>query len=204
MKASDAKLQELLQGGVGSLSSSSDTCASRIIFRDSNIFRDMSSRDFDVLAVGMNCHNAMGVGVLRTLAERFPQFAEADKATGKGKPTKLGTVTTSDADKGVKLAALYIQFGYGNFKLKNHYSQETGHINLDHFESALRELLTMFPKKRVALAQPGVGNNGTPMAKLLPVIEKVLNDMERTLIFYTSNPKKSGKFQKERKPVKKD
>ena len=158
---------------------------SRIIERESNVFRDLNSKDFDVLAVGMNCFNAMGVGVLKTLAEKYPQFAQVDKESGKGNDGKLGTISTCETVKGISLASLYIQFSYGNFKTKKHYSDRTGHINLKHFGDSLRLLFAQFPDKRIALVQPGVGNNGTPLKLLMPVIEEVLNeDPSRTLILY--------------------
>lgn len=183
MNVIESKLQELLTGGLGSKATVQKN-TSRIIERESNIFRDFNSKDFDVLAVGMNCYNAMGVGVLKTLSEKHPQFSAADIATGKGNENKLGTISISETSKG-HLASLYIQFGYGNFKTKKHFSDLTGHINLEHFKSTLRALFLEFPNKRIALAQPGVGNNGTHLKYITQAIEEVLEeDPTRTIILY--------------------
>jgi len=184
MKVSNKKLEELLAGGIGS-KATIQTGTSRIVERESNVFRDLNSKDFDVLAVGMNCFNAMGVGVLRTLSEKYPQFSQVDKESGKGNESKLGTIKACTTDKGTDLVNLYIQFGYGNFKTKKHYSDHTGHINLKHFADSLRQLFNLYPHGRIALAQPGVGNNGTPLKLIVPVINEVLEEYpDRTLILY--------------------
>ncbi len=50
-----------------------------------------SDGHFDVILHGCNCQHAMGSGVAKALATRFPDILAADRQTRKDDPSKLGT-----------------------------------------------------------------------------------------------------------------
>jgi hypothetical protein len=190
MLASKHSLDHLLKMGIGSYTEEPKK-PSNIIIREGSVFKDLILKKFDVLCTGMNCFNAMGVGPLKALSKHYPGFSESDFASGRGNESKLGHTSAFRIPSGVYLACLYIQFGYGKFKNIKYQNPETGHINLNFLESSIREVFKRFPNKKIALTQPGVGNNGTSLELILPTIERVLLDLNKTLILYKVKKRES-------------
>lgn len=57
---------------------------------EGDLIKLFKSGKYDVAVHGCNCFCAMGAGIARQVAIELPQVYEADKATLKGYPTKLG------------------------------------------------------------------------------------------------------------------
>ena len=49
---------------------------------------------FDVIVHGCNCFHTVGVGIAKAISSQFPEALAADKATGYGERSKLGTIST--------------------------------------------------------------------------------------------------------------
>jgi O-acetyl-ADP-ribose deacetylase (regulator of RNase III) len=54
--------------------------------------------EFDVIVSGCNCFHAMGGGIAKQLAEKYPQVEEADKQTKFGDRKKLGSYSVATAE----------------------------------------------------------------------------------------------------------
>lgn len=51
---------------------------------------------FDVIVHGCNCFHAMGGGIARKIAKKYPVVEQVDKTTKYGDRSKLGTYTTAE------------------------------------------------------------------------------------------------------------
>lgn len=60
-----------------------------------NIFELAANDDIDVIVHGCNCFNIMGAGIAKEIARLFPDAYQADQATRRGDPRKLGHITTA-------------------------------------------------------------------------------------------------------------
>lgn len=60
---------------------------------EGNLLTLAEAGDFDVVIQGCNCFNAMGGGIAREIAERYPHVANVDLATERGDYNKLGNYT---------------------------------------------------------------------------------------------------------------
>jgi O-acetyl-ADP-ribose deacetylase (regulator of RNase III) len=54
--------------------------------------------EFDVIVSGCNCFHAMGGGIAKQLAEKYPQVEEADKQTKFGDRKKLGSYSVATVE----------------------------------------------------------------------------------------------------------
>lgn len=72
---------------------------------------------FDVIAHGCNCYHLMGAGIAAAIKTAFPEAWLADRATKRGCPSKLGSLSaaTLETPAGTQLvvANLYTQFRWG-------------------------------------------------------------------------------------------
>jgi hypothetical protein len=55
---------------------------------------------FEVIIDGCNCQCAMGAGIAKAIKQAFSEAYHADKATGKGSRTKLGSLSTVTVERG--------------------------------------------------------------------------------------------------------
>ena len=51
--------------------------------------------EFDVIIHGCNCFHAMGGGIAKQLADKYPEVEEADKQSEFGDPEKLGSYSVA-------------------------------------------------------------------------------------------------------------
>lgn len=107
-----------------------------------------------------NCQNTMKSGVAKALVERWPAIAEADQATIKGDPDKLGTLSFTPVycnDSEVRpVFNLYGQYTYGREK-------GVVYTDLKALGSSLAQMklfLDSLGIKRVGLPKLGAGLGG--------------------------------------------
>ena len=118
--------------------------------------------EFDVVVQGCNCFNAMGGGIAREIAERYPMCAQIDSMTERGEYMKLGNWT---------------EFDEGRFKIINAYTQynmSTGQDVFEYvaFELILQKLIHSYGNKRIGLPYIGMGLAGGDKERIIPMIER--------------------------------
>ena len=90
-----------------------------------NLLKMAQAGDFDVIVHGCNCHNVMGAGIARQIAEAWPVVPAADSLTERGDINKLGTILPVKVrlDNGADLivANAYTQYDYGTDKMNVDY-----------------------------------------------------------------------------------
>ena len=79
--------------------------------------------EFDVIIHGCNCFHAMGGGIAKQLADKYPEVEEADKQSEFGDPEKLGSYS-----------AAYVEVNDNFFLVLNAYTQYKWSSGSDVFE----------------------------------------------------------------------
>jgi O-acetyl-ADP-ribose deacetylase (regulator of RNase III) len=135
---------------------------------------------FDMIIHGCNCFHAMGGGIAKQLATKYPQVLEADKQTEYGDPEKLGSYSVA-----------YVEVNGHNFSVINLYTQFKWSYGSDVFEydefqlylkntaHFLNGLPTSFfiPKFRIGFPQIGAGLAGGDWSRISKMIEKFSEDV---------------------------
>lgn len=129
---------------------------------------------FDFIVHGCNCFCAMGAGIARQLADKYPQVLEADKCTVAGAKEKLGYWTESD-----------IECDLHKFTVINAYTQYRPSTASDVFEydkfKEFLERFLMYVKKcsdksneqlSVGFPMIGAGLAGGDWNRILSMIEE--------------------------------
>ncbi len=91
-----------------------------ITYKAGCLIAALDAGEVGAIAHQANCQNTMKSGVAKALVERWPAVAEADQATTKGDPDKLGSLSFTPVycnDSEVRLVFnLYGQYTYGREK----------------------------------------------------------------------------------------
>lgn len=131
--------------------------------------------EFDVIVHGCNCFHAMGGGIAKQLADKYPQVEEADKQTEFGDREKLGYFSVA-----------YVEVNGHTFSVINLYTQYKWSSGSDVFEyddfqlylKKIAHFLTGFPtslftpKVRIGFPQIGAGLAGGDWNRISKMIEK--------------------------------
>lgn len=135
---------------------------------------------FDVIIHGCNCFHAMGGGIAKQLADKYPQVEEADRQTEFGDPEKLGYFSVA-----------YVEVNGHTFSVINLYTQykwSSGSdvFEYDDFQLYLKKIahfmtgfpITIFtPKFRIGFPQIGAGLAGGDWSRISKMIEKFSEDV---------------------------
>ena len=126
------------------------------------------SGHFDVVIHGCNCFNAMGGGIARTIAERYPMSQQVDSLTRRGDYDKLGNYTMEYNSTDTQAEHRFV--------IVNAYTQYTTSRNDDVFEYAsfeviLQKMVHKFGDKRIGLPYIGMGLAGGEPAIIMAQIE---------------------------------
>jgi O-acetyl-ADP-ribose deacetylase (regulator of RNase III) len=136
--------------------------------------------EFDIIIHGCNCFHAMGGGIAKQLADRYPQVEEADKQTEFGDREKLGYFSVAYVEVNghtFSVINLYTQykwssgsdvFEYDDFQL---YLKKIAHF-LNGFPTSL-----FTPKVRIGFPQIGAGLAGGDWSRISKMIEKFSEDV---------------------------
>ncbi len=129
-----------------------------------NLLDMAEAGDFDVVVQGCNCFNAMGGGIAREIAERFPEAKQEDRKTQAGDYNKLGTWTQVEIDDTFIIVNAYTQY-------------ETSIAGEDVFEYTafqliLQKLTVIYGTKRIGLPYIGMGLAGGNRARIISMIEQ--------------------------------
>lgn len=74
---------------------------------------DLLQSDCTVIAHGCNCFHTMGVGMAKSISDKYPGAFAVDITTPWGDPEKLGTFSKYSAPDGRIIYNLYTQYKYG-------------------------------------------------------------------------------------------
>jgi len=122
--------------------------------------------DFDIVVQGCNCFNAMGGGIAKEIAQRYPQAPEVDNLTMRGDIMKLGNWTDCA-----------VVTPEGSFELLNAYTQystsKQGEDVFEYgaFELICRKLVHKYGDKRIGLPYIGMGLAGGDSETIMDMIE---------------------------------
>ena len=126
---------------------------------------DLAEADqFDVIVHGCNCFHAMGSGIAREIAKRYPNASFADQKTIYGDYDKLGNYTWSSSKN------------KNQFQIINAYTQYfTSKNGEDVFEYeafglVLKKIHHQYGHKRIGLPYIGMGLAGGDKDIILPMI----------------------------------
>ena len=135
---------------------------------------------FDVIIHGCNCFHAMGGGIAKQLADKYPQVEEVDRQTTFGDPEKLGSYSVA-----------YVEVNGYTFSVINLYTQYKWSSGSDVFEydkfqlylKRIAHFLTGFPtfifasKFRIGFPMIGAGLAGGDWSRISKMIEKFSEDV---------------------------
>ena len=131
---------------------------------------------FDVIVHGCNCFHNMGGGIARIIARTFPEALAADRATPKGDPAKLGTISQATVACGghrLTVVNAYTQFDY----------QGPGPlVDYDALFRAFRAVAQAHSGARIAYPMIGAGLAGGDWARIAPLIETALDGLDHSLV----------------------
>ncbi len=124
--------------------------------------------EFDVIVHGCNCFCAMGGGIAREIAERFPEAEMEDRKTTRGDYDKLGNYTRVEIDDFFVIVNAYTQYGVS-----------TGEdvFEYDAFKLILQKLAKRYPTAQFGFPMIGMGlaqgNETKILGMLLEFDEKI-------------------------------
>jgi O-acetyl-ADP-ribose deacetylase (regulator of RNase III) len=125
---------------------------------------------FDIIMHGCNCFNTMGGGIALQIANRFPDAKLADDETVRGDAGKLGTYTIG-MDGRLVILNCYTQYSISR----------DGRDVFEYlaFERVLDRIALRFGKWRIGLPLIGMGLAGGDPERIVPMIERFAQNMER-------------------------
>jgi O-acetyl-ADP-ribose deacetylase (regulator of RNase III) len=141
--------------------------------------------EFDVIIHGCNCFHAMGGGIAKQLADRYPIVEETDRQTEYGDRNKLGTGKLVS----VKSKTSDIRFFIFNVYTQYYWSHQKDVFEYDAFQKFLdyqsesmvksQQLIKEFnlKKYRFGFPQIGAGLAGGDWSRISKMIEKFSEDV---------------------------
>lgn len=130
-----------------------------------NLLDMAEAGEFDIIIHGCNCMNAMGGGIARQIAQRYPEVQAEDDKTVRGSYMKLGNFT-------------YERPIGKNFDVINAYTQYTTSIAGEDvfeyvaFELVLQKVLREFGGQRYGIPLIGMGLAGGDKQRIMPIINE--------------------------------
>lgn len=134
-------------------------------------------KEIDVLVHGCNCMAAMGGGIAKQIATRYPQAAKVDQIIDKYYKDnriplnyKLGNYSCSVQDNGQVIVNAYTQ-----------YQPSTGEdvFEYNQFEVICNKLLGNFPCEIIGMPYIGMGLAKGNSEKIFSILEKFSEDFEK-------------------------
>lgn len=131
---------------------------------------------FDVLVHGCNCFCTMGAGLAKGVRTAFPEAFEADRATKKGDPKKLGTFSA------VLITRLPHPLWVVNAYTQLDYRGPGVRVSYDAVEAAFKQISVQFSGLRIGYPRLGAGLGGGDWDVLREVICSALEGQDHTLV----------------------
>lgn len=131
---------------------------------------------FDVIVHGCNCMHTMGAGIAKAIRTAFPEAWEADLATPRGDPAKLGTLSVGQVLRdGLDLHVVnaYTQFDWRGAGVKADY---------DAIDRAFARIAQDFRGMRIGYPRIGAGLAGGDWDRIATIIDGRLSGENHTLV----------------------
>jgi hypothetical protein len=165
--AKPAKLEQLLNNGIG-------TFESKVTYRSGYILNAFeNNKKFDAMIVPVNCHNACGVGILKAVADKYPEAFAQLNLTSKGDQSKMGNLLVVDLANGKKLIYVFCSIGYNKATVPKRMWDRPG-VNLKSLRIALKSALTNYCDNP-CIPTFGMGMFPTPWSTIEGVFDDVLD-----------------------------
>jgi O-acetyl-ADP-ribose deacetylase (regulator of RNase III) len=139
---------------------------SNLIHAQGNLLDMAEAGNFDVIIQGCNCFNAMGGGIAREIAMRYPHVAEVDMKTVRGDYNKLGTYTR-EVVSGHEHSFIVIN-AYTQFET----SRSEDVFEYVAFDLILQKMVRLWGIYNIGLPYIGMGLAGGDKTRIIPMIEK--------------------------------
>lgn len=124
--------------------------------------------EFDLIIHGCNCFNAMGAGIARQIADRYPSAQDADNKTTKGSIMKLGNFTWGYGE-GFDIINAYTQYGTS--------ADGSDVFEYDAFALILKKVFHEFGARRIGLPYIGMGLAGGDKKRIITMIENFATEV---------------------------
>ena len=143
---------------------------------------------FDVIIHGCNCFNAMGGGIARQIAERYPEVEAADNLTEKGSKKKLGTTDVVVVTRPFKFLGITIPLLSKSFVVFNAYTQYNPGADFNY--EAIRDCFRLIKDSisgigmKIAYPMIGAGIAGGDWNVISKIIDQELEGEDHTLVVW--------------------
>lgn len=139
---------------------------------EGNLLDMFDNGDFDIIAHGCNCHQAMFNGIAAQIARRFPKAKYMDDQNYMSPQQKLGNMSVAQIAHNGTILNLYSQFNPGK------------DLNMTALELALWKVNHLYPGHHIGLPLIGCGIAGGDWSLVKPLIKRMLKDMRVTIVHY--------------------
>lgn len=136
---------------------------------------DMFNLDVDIRVNTVNCKGVMGAGVALAFKKRYPDMFLDYKMACDADEVRPGKMHVWKSKRGEWII---------NFPTKRHWREKSRYEDIMSGLASLREYLGNFPGVRVALPALGCGNGGLDWAKVAPMIEEQLRDIDAEIFVF--------------------
>jgi O-acetyl-ADP-ribose deacetylase (regulator of RNase III) len=119
----------------------------------------------------------MGAGIAKAVKNRFPAAYQADLATKKGDPSKLGTISFAEvagSEGPLFVVNAYTQLNYGRGKGRL--------VDYDAVRRAFAAIRTQFSGRRIGYPRIGAGLAGGDWGVIARIIDEELEGEDHTLV----------------------
>lgn len=134
--------------------------------------------EFDVIVHGCNCFHTMGAGIAKTIAQKFPEASEADKETGYGDKSKLGTISTCSVQR--ENASFSIVNAYTQF----HWRGRNRKVDYDAIKNCFELIADKYSSARIGYPLIGAGLAGGDWSVIEALIREALISLDHTLVVF--------------------
>lgn len=143
----------------------------------------------DLIIHGCNCFCTMGAGIALQIKNKFPEAYEVDLKTEKGDINKLGNysyanITRINRNIDHHLSDLHVQFTVINAYTQFHFDASKKPVDYEAITLVLRKINHYYRGKSIGLPKIGAGLAGGDWEKIKGIIEKELNAMSVTIVYY--------------------
>lgn len=132
---------------------------------------------FDIIIHGCNCLCNMGIGIAKTIRNKYPQVYKADCDTSKGDREKLGSYTSATAGHQNRFIVVnaYTQYTYSRDKVD---------VDYDAVRKVFVKMKKDFAGKRIGYPLIGAGLAGGDWNVIEAIINQELEGEDHTLVKY--------------------
>lgn len=132
---------------------------------------------FDAIVHGCNCHNVMGAGIAKTLADKYPELLQVDKDF---------SIPVSNIGRLGNFSKLTLGIGKNAKWIINAYTQYNPGKDLDYnaLELVFKKINFLFKGERIGLPLVGAGIGGGNWNVIKKIMQRQFKDCDVTVVHY--------------------